>query len=363
MNVDQFDFDLPDSAIALRPARPRDSAKLLQVGAPKFPNHQGVSDHIVSDLPSLLRAGDVLVINDTKVLPAALSAVRPAREHGGGSDVTLGINLHQNISGNAWRAFIRPAKRVRDGDALYFSDRLSAEVYDKKDGGDIALRFSLSGEALVAEIEALGHPPLPPYIARQRTPDARDKDDYQTVYAKDKGSVAAPTAGLHFTPELLDDLRAKGIEIVAVTLHVGAGTFLPVKAEDTDGHIMHSEWYTLSPQAAEAINQAKDENRRIIAVGTTALRVLESTAESGQSDFGRLIARSGDTDIFITPGYRFQIIDGLMTNFHLPRSTLFMLVSALSGTQAMQAAYAHALKTGYRFYSYGDSSLLWNSQS
>ncbi len=357
MNVDQFDFDLPDSAIALRPARPRDSAKLLQVGEQGVSDHIAISDHIVSDLPSLLRAGDVLVINDTKVLPAALSAVRPAREHGGGGDVTLGINLHQNIDGNAWRAFIRPAKRVRDGDTLYFSDRLSAQVYDKKDGGDIALRFSIGGEALVAEIEALGHPPLPPYIARQRTPDARDKDDYQTVYAVDKGSVAAPTAGLHFTPELLDALRAKGVQIVAVTLHVGAGTFLPVKADDTEGHIMHSEWYTLNPQVAEAINQAKDEGRRIIAVGTTALRVLESTVESG-----RLVAGSGDTDIFITPGYRFQIIDGLMTNFHLPRSTLFMLVSALSGTGAMQAAYAHALKTGYRFYSYGDSSLLWNKQ-
>lgn len=349
MNVEQFDFVLPDSAIALRPARPRDSAKMLQVRG-------GIlSNHIVRDLPELLRAGDVLVINDTKVLPAALTAVRAARQHGGGGDVTVGINLHQRLSETEWRAFVRPAKRLKDGDSIHLSDRLSAEVFDKKDGGDVGLRFTRGGALLEAEIEALGHPPLPPYIARQRPPDAQDKDDYQTVYAKDKGSVAAPTAGLHFTPELMDALRAKGVEIVALTLHVGAGTFLPVKSESTDAHIMHSEWFTISEMAAAAINTAKDEGRRIVGVGTTALRALESAAENG-----RVKAQSRDTDIFITPGYSFQIIDGLMTNFHLPRSTLFMLVSALVGTETMQSAYAHALGSGYRFYSYGDSSLLWN---
>ena len=349
MNVDQFDFDLPDSAIALRPARPRDAAKLLQVG-PK-----GLSGHIVRDLPEILNKGDVLVINDTKVLPAALSAIRPAREYGGGGDVKIGINIHRRLSGAEWRAFVKPAKRLKDGDTVYLSDRLSAVVFDRRDGGDIGLRFSRGGEALDAEIEALGHPPLPPYIARQRTPDAQDKSDYQTVYAQDKGSVAAPTAGLHFTPELLEALREKGVQIVALTLHVGAGTFLPVKTDSTDDHIMHSEWFTIPDTAAKAINKAKEEGCRIIGVGTTALRALESAAENH-----RVVAQSRDTDIFITPGYRFQIIDGLMTNFHLPRSTLFMLVSALAGTQTMQAAYAHALKSGYRFYSYGDSSLLWN---
>ena len=355
MNVDQFDFDLPDSAIALRPARPRDSAKLLQV------SRKGLSDHIVSDLPNLLRSGDVLVINDTKVLPAALTAVRPARAHGGGGDVTIGINLHQRLSETDWRAFVRPAKRLKDGDIIHLSDVLSADVFDKKDGGDVGLRFSRGGEALEVEIEALGHPPLPPYIARQRTPDARDKEDYQTVYAQDKGSVAAPTAGLHFTPDLLNALRDKGVEIVALTLHVGAGTFLPIKSGTTDEHIMHSEWFTISEGAAARINKAKDESRRVIAVGTTALRALESAIDSSCRVGYRLMPQSRDTDIFITPGYEFKIVDGLMTNFHLPRSTLFMLVSALAGTETMQAAYAHALKTGYRFYSYGDSSLLWNN--
>ena len=348
MNVDQFDFELPDSAIALRPARPRDSAKLLQVRGGEL------SNHIVCDLPDLLRTGDVLVINNTKVLPAALSAVRPARPHGGGGDVTIGINLHQRLSDTQWRAFVRPAKRLKDGEIIHLSDRLSAEVFDKQDGGDVGLKFSRGGEALDVEIEALGHPPLPPYIARQRMPDDKDKADYQTVYAKDKGSVAAPTAGLHFTPDLLAALQDRGVELVSLTLHVGAGTFLPVKSDNTDDHIMHSEWFTISQEAANTINLAKDEGRRIIGVGTTALRALESSAVGC-----RVKAQSRDTDIFITPGYEFRIIDGLMTNFHLPRSTLFMLVSALAGTDTMQAAYAHALASGYRFYSYGDSSLLW----
>ncbi|WP_371397144.1 tRNA preQ1(34) S-adenosylmethionine ribosyltransferase-isomerase QueA [Fretibacter rubidus] len=351
MNVDQFDFELPDRAIALRPARPRDSAKLLHV-APDG----ALSDHIVRDLASLLSAGDVLVLNDTRVLPAAMTATRPAREHGGGGDVTVGVNLHKCEAPDRWRAFVRPAKRLKNGDIIHFSDRLSATVSDKRDGGDLALSFNASGEALTAQVESLGHPPLPPYIARQRDPDAQDVADYQTVYADETGSVAAPTAGLHFTDALLAQLDAMGLQIERLTLHVGAGTFLPVKSGSTNEHIMHSEWRTISEATAARINAAKDEGRRIIAVGTTALRALESAAQNG-----RVVAQTGETDIFITPGYDFQIIDGLMTNFHLPRSTLFMLVSAICGTERMQTAYAHALDSGYRFYSYGDSSLLWRA--
>lgn len=351
MHISLFDFDLPESAIALRPAVPRDSAKLLLVqgGAPE--------DKSVRDLAEQFVAGDVLVLNDTRVLPAALTAVRPARAHGGGGDVDVTINLHKRAADQKWRAFVRPAKRLRDKDELIFQGDLLATVYDKKDGGDVGLCFNKSGDALDAAIEAVGTPPLPPYIARKRAPDARDVTDYQTVYAKDTGSVAAPTAGLHFTPELLADLEAKGVQIVRLTLHVGAGTFLPMKADDTADHVMHSEWREISAPVADAINAAKDEGRRVIAVGTTALRALESAAENG-----RLTAQTGETDIFITPGYKFQIIDGLMTNFHLPKSTLFMLVCALAGTNEMREAYAHAIMHGYRFYSYGDSSLIWKAE-
>ncbi|MGB0907754.1 MAG: tRNA preQ1(34) S-adenosylmethionine ribosyltransferase-isomerase QueA [Maricaulaceae bacterium] len=352
MNVDQFDFDLPDSAIALRPAVPRDSAKLLQVSA-----GGALADHHVSDLAELLRSGDVLVINDTSVLPAALTGVRPAREHGGGGDVSITINLHKKIDDHIWRAFVRPAKRLKEGDDIHLGEGLSARVFDKQDGGDVGLEFSLAGASLTSAIADLGLPPLPPYIARQRAADEQDVADYQTIYAKgEKASVAAPTAGLHFTPELMDALEARSVQIERLTLHVGAGTFLPVKTEDTDAHVMHSEWRTIDAETAARINTAKAEGRRVIAVGTTALRALESAVEEG-----KLKAQSGETDIFITPGYKFQIIDGLMTNFHLPRSTLFMLVSALAGTAEMQAAYAHALSNGYRFYSYGDSSLIWRA--
>ncbi len=350
MDVALFDFDLPEHCIALRPAVPRDSARLLVVGG------DGVmADKTVTDLPQQFRAGDVLVLNETRVLSAALTAIRPARDHGGGSDVTVTINLHKRVAAQKWRAFVRPAKRLRDGDVVDFGAGLTARVFDKQDG-DIGLCFNRSGEALDASIEAVGAPPLPPYIAKKRAPDAADVTDYQTVYAgEDSGSVAAPTAGLHFTPHLLSSLESKGVEIVRLTLHVGAGTFLPMKSDSTDGHVMHSEWREISAQAAAAINTAKSEGRRIIAVGTTALRALESSCEGG-----KLIAQTGETDIFITPGYKFQIIDGLMTNFHLPKSTLFMLVSALTGLDVMQAAYAHAIEMGYRFYSYGDSSLLWS---
>jgi len=350
MRVSAFDFHLPEESIALRPAKPRDSAKLLQVSG------QGAfSDHVVRDLPSLLRAGDVLVLNETKVLRAALTATRPARAHGGGGDVKVDVNLHTAISETEWRAFARPAKRLRDGDEIHFSETLFAEVFGKKGGGDVGLRFNLSGQALSEAIEATGQPPLPPYIARKRAVDAKDISDYQTVYADgEAASVAAPTAGLHFTPDVFESLGAKGVQIERLTLHVGAGTFLPVKSDDTDDHHMHSEWYQITLETAERINKAKDEGCRIIAVGTTALRALEASAMNG-----RVKTLTDDTQIFITPGSDFHIIDGLMTNFHLPKSTLFMLVSALAGLDTMQAAYAHAIKNDYRFYSYGDSSLLW----
>lgn len=349
MDVSLFDFDLPEDCIALRPVSPRDSAKMLLV------KKDVISDSVVNALPDQLQAGDVLVINDTRVLPAAMTAVRPARSHGGGGDVSLTINLHKALSGQDWRAFIRPAKRVKEGDILHFSEQLSAHVFDKQEGGDVGLRFNLSEDALHSAIKALGAPPLPPYIAKKRAADAADIDDYQTVYAKDDGSVAAPTAGLHFTPQLMEALRGKGVKFVSITLHVGAGTFLPMKTDTTEDHVMHSEWREISPEAAEAINAAKASGGRIIAVGTTALRALESAA----GDDGLLKAEIGETDIFITPGYNFKIIDALMTNFHLPKSTLFMLVSAVAGLQTMKTAYTYAIKTGYRFYSYGDSSLLW----
>lgn len=347
MDVSDFDFDLPEDAIALRPAEPRDSARLLHIG-------EGLSDHSVHDLPSLLRAGDILVLNDTRVIPAALSAHRPARAIGGGGDVALTVNLHTRIKPNVWRAFIRPAKRLRPDDLVIFSEDFEARVGDIRSGGDIELCFDRAGEALDTAIAIHGVPPLPPYIARKRGTDDRDVTDYQTVYAKDAGSVAAPTAGLHFTPNLFGALGAAGIELARLTLHVGAGTFLPVKSDRTEDHVMHSEWFEISDETAVQINAAKSGGRRIIAVGTTALRALESAVDSG-----RIRSGARDTDIFITPGYDFQIVDGLMTNFHLPKSTLFMLVSALAGLETMQSAYAHAIKTGYRFYSYGDSSLIW----
>ncbi len=352
MNVEAFDFDLPESRIALRPAVPRDSARLLHV-----PAHGDVEDLSVLDIVSLLRAGDVLVINDTRVLRAALVAVRPARAHGGGGDVDVTVNLHKYEAPSTWRAFVRPAKRLKVGDTLHFSHGLTARVTDKQDGGDVALTFSVAGDALRDAIEKSGQPPLPPYIARKRAPDEKDICDYQTIYAQDAGSVAAPTAGLHFTERLFEDLKAACIQIERVTLHVGAGTFLPVKCDDTSDHAMHSEWYELQDDVARRINAAKSEGRRIIAVGTTALRVLESAA----NDLGHLVSGSADTDIFITPGYEFKIIDGLMTNFHLPKSTLFMLVSALAGLDRMQSAYRHAIDSDYRFYSYGDSSLIWKA--
>ena len=349
MDVSLFDFDLPERAIALRPVSPRDSAKMLHIQTGQM------TDHHVSDLPALLRAGDVLVLNETKVLRAALTAVRPARAHGGGGDVKIDLNLHKRESAAVWRAFARPAKRLKTGDVISFSEYLTAEV-TAKEAADVTLVFSKSGEALDAAIETCGAPPLPPYIARKRAPDAADIEDYQTVFARETGSVAAPTAGLHFTPELIRALNEKGVQFAKLTLHVGAGTFLPVKSDTTDDHVMHSEYFEISAKTAQQINTARANGGRIIAVGTTALRALESSCADGQ-----VIAQSRETDIFITPGYDFQIVDGLMTNFHLPKSTLFMLVSALAGRKVMQSAYEYAIKNDYRFYSYGDSSLLWRA--
>jgi len=351
MKLSDFDFDLPEDLIALRPARPRDSARLLHV------KDGALEDLCVLDLPDLLQPGDLLVFNDTRVIPAALTGVRPARAHGGGGDVEVEINLHKRDGEADWRAFARPAKRLKQGDAITFKGGLTARVTEKGEGGEIALTFDRSGPELDKAIVDAGAPPLPPYIASKRAADAADLEDYQTVYADpDKaGSVAAPTAGLHFTDRLFEQLDARGVKRAWVTLHVGAGTFLPVKTENVAEHQMHAEWYQVSEATAAAINAAREAGGRIIAVGTTSLRTLESAAYPG----GTIRAEARETDIFITPGYAFKAVDALMTNFHLPKSTLFMLVSALAGFEEMHAAYAHAIRERYRFFSYGDSSLLW----
>ena len=351
MKLADFDFDLPEDRIALRPARPRDSARLLHV------KDGVIEDRAVLDLPDLLQPGDLLVFNDTRVIPAALTGVRPARAHGGGGDVEVEVNLHKRDGEADWRAFARPAKRLKTGDAISFEGGLTARVHDKGEGGEVALRFDRSGPELDKAIVAAGAPPLPPYIASKRASDAADLADYQTVYADpDKaGSVAAPTAGLHFTERLFDRLDARGVKRAWVTLHVGAGTFLPVKTDNVADHQMHAEWYQVSEKTAAAVRTARAAGGRVVAVGTTSLRTLESAADRG----GAVRAEARETEIFITPGYRFKCVDGLMTNFHLPKSTLFMLVCALAGYEEMRAAYAHAVRERYRFFSYGDSSLLW----
>jgi S-adenosylmethionine:tRNA ribosyltransferase-isomerase len=357
MRVDLFDFELPEERIALRPAHPRDAAKLLVVrpGGP-------FEDRIVRDLPSLLDPGDVLVFNDTKVIPAQLSGVRLR----GDATAQVDATLHMRVAPDRWLAFVRPGKRVAAGDRIHFGHdenscflgRLDATVVEKREGGEVLLAFDLSGPFLDEALHAVGHVPLPPYIASKRPEDERDLADYQTIYAREEGAVAAPTAGLHFTPELFAALDARGIERRFVTLHVGAGTFLPVKADDTADHKMHSETGYVSAETAEAINAARARGNRVVCVGTTSLRLVESAA----AEDARLAAWSGSTDIFITPGYRFRAVDALMTNFHLPRSTLFMLVSAFCGLERMQAAYKHAIGMGYRFYSYGDGSLLFRGR-
>ncbi len=352
MRVDLFDFELPEELIALRPARPRDSARLLHVTS-----IGAFADAIVRDAPALFRAGDLLVFNDTRVIPAALKAIRPSRDPQG-PVVRVSLNLIERLGPDVWRTLARPGKRLKEGDGLFFDDGLFATIEAKSEDGDVTLRFDRAGAALDQIIAKIGAPPLPPYIAAKRTPDEEDRADYQTIYAAKDGAVAAPTAGLHFTSALMAQFDAMGVQRAHVTLHVGAGTFLPVKTNDTAAHVMHSEWRAISPETADAINRAKREGRRVVAVGTTALRSLESAA----NEDGSVRAESGGTDIFITPGYRFRVVDGLWTNFHLPRSTLFMLVSAFAGLDRMKAAYAHAIASGYRFYSYGDASLVWRAE-
>ncbi|WP_226663512.1 tRNA preQ1(34) S-adenosylmethionine ribosyltransferase-isomerase QueA [Alteriqipengyuania lutimaris] len=345
MKVDLFDFDLPPERIALRPVSPRDAAKMLVVdGAAPFADRQ------VCDLPDLLRAGDVLVLNDTRVIPAQLEGER-IRE--GASGAAIGATLHKRIDARRWQAFVRNAKRLREGDTIRFPDGVSVTAEARAEDGSWTLAFA--GEEPVEELLArAGAMPLPPYIAQRRAADERDAQDYQTLFADKAGAVAAPTAALHFTPELVERLDAAGIVRETLTLHVGAGTFLPVKADDTAEHKMHAEWGEITAEAAARLNAARAEGRRVIAVGTTSLRLLESAADQNHT----IQPFAGDTDIFITPGYEFRAVDGLMTNFHLPKSTLMMLVSALMGRERMMEAYAYAIAHEYRFYSYGDSSLL-----
>jgi len=358
MKVDLFDFALPDERIALRPAAPRDSARMLVVDP-----GDGFSDRIVRDLPSLLRSGDALVFNDTKVIPAQLEGIRQR----GDAEARVEATLHMRVSGDSWKAFLRPAKRVQPGDRIAFGHTgnlclmgtLNATVEEKGEAGEALLRFDFAGATLDEALHQVGHIPLPPYIASKRGEDERDRSDYQTIYADEEGAVAAPTAGLHFTPELFEALDKAGIERHFVTLHVGAGTFLPVKADDTADHKMHQEVGRISYETASALNKVKARGGRIVAVGTTSLRLLESAATAD----GVLEEWSGPTDIFITPGYKFKFVDVMMTNFHLPRSTLFMLVSAFAGLETMRAAYERAIATGYRFYSYGDSSLLFRAST
>ncbi len=351
MRVDLFDFELPPERIALEPARPRDAARMLHV-AP-----DGLHDRGVGDLAHILRPGDMLVVNDTKVIPAQLEGVRPARAEGGGGEVRVDVTLHRRLedraSGAAWRAFVRPAKRLREGDVITFDSWLSAIVLER-DNAEATLLFDHSGGAFDAALAIAGEPPLPPYIARQREARAEDAEDYQTIYARAEGSVAAPTAGLHFTDKLFAALEARGVLREAITLHVGAGTFLPVSVDDTGDHMMHSEWGEITQAQAVRMNAARSSGGRIIAVGTTTLRLLESAAD----ETGQINAFCAETDIFITPGYKFRSVDALMTNFHLPRSTLFMLVCAFAGTKTMKDAYAHAISAGYRFYSFGDACFL-----
>ncbi|RZF64457.1 tRNA preQ1(34) S-adenosylmethionine ribosyltransferase-isomerase QueA [Sphingomonas populi] len=339
MKVDLFDFALPPERIALRPASPRDSARLLVLDG------DATRDLAVTDLPGQLRAGDMLVFNDTRVIPAQLEGIR--------GDAKIGATLHKREGPRRWRAFIRNARRIRDGEAIDFGGGVSAIASERQEDGSFALTFA-GEEPVELLLERAGRMPLPPYIASKRAADARDLDDYQTMFAAEKGAVAAPTAALHFTPELMTALDAAGIGHATLTLHVGAGTFLPVKAEDTAAHRMHTEWGRIDPATAARLNAVRAAGGRVIAVGTTSLRLIESAADRD----GIIQPFEGDTAIFITPGYRFKGVDGLMTNFHLPRSTLFMLVSALMGLERMQAAYAHAIANGYRFYSYGDASLL-----
>ena len=365
MRLSDFDFDLPEDRIALRPAEPRDAARLLVVRP-----GQPLADHVVRELPDFLRPGDALVFNDTRVIPARLSGLREGRTTGGadGTPVAVEATLHRRVSPSRWSAFMRPGKRLKVGDRVAFGsrddracelDRLDATIAEKHEGGEVVLAFDLSGPDLDIGIARHGDMPLPPYIAAKRGEDERDRADYQTVYAREDGSVAAPTAGLHFTPDLLEALKAKGVSLHFVTLHVGAGTFLPVKTDNVSEHRMHAEFGEVTQQVANALNAVRAAGGRIVCVGTTSLRLLESA--TGEDGVVRPFA--DETAIFITPGYRFRAADVLMTNFHLPKSTLFMLVSAFAGQATMRAAYEHAISAGYRFYSYGDGSLLFKDET
>ena len=351
MRVDLFDFDLPPERIALRPAVPRDTARLLVVEPQATPQ---LVDRRIGDLPRLLQPGDLLIVNDTRVIPARLEGVR----HRDSLCAKIEILLHQREDLSTWRAFARPAKKLKAGDKIVFVKEgraaLEAEVAGAHDEGEVRLVFAVSGAALDQAIEDLGQMPLPPYIAGKRAADATDRQDYQTLFARHSGAVAAPTASLHFTPELVAAIRARGVAMAFVTLHVGAGTFLPVKAEDTQAHRMHAEWGSVSEATAAAMNAARASGGRIVAIGTTALRLIETATQAD----GTTVPFAGATDIFITPGYRFKGTDLLLTNFHLPKSTLFMLVAAFSGLETMQMAYHHAIAGEYRFYSYGDACLL-----
>ncbi|WPO39467.1 tRNA preQ1(34) S-adenosylmethionine ribosyltransferase-isomerase QueA [Tardiphaga sp. 42S5] len=358
MRTDIFDFELPAENIALRPASPRDAARLLVV-QPGI----GVQDHVVSDLPTWLKPGDQLVVNDTRVISAQLTGRRIGRE----TEPKIDATLIKRLDGSRWQALVRPAKKLTEGDTVRFGHEgrvcllghLDAQVEHKGDAGEIIFSFSFHGPALDQAIAELGAPPLPPYIAGKRAPDERDTADYQTMFAANDGAVAAPTAGLHFTPALEAALKARGVGLHRITLHVGAGTFLPVKVDDTAEHKMHSEWGTISRATADALNTAHAAGGRVVAVGTTSMRLLESAT----SEDGVIHPFADETAIFITPGYRFRAVDIMLTNFHLPRSTLFMLVSAFAGMDTMKQAYAHAIATGYRFYSYGDASLLFRDTS
>jgi S-adenosylmethionine:tRNA ribosyltransferase-isomerase len=357
MQTDLFDFELPPERIALRPASPRDAARLLVVRPGATAQFE---DRGVRELPDLLRPGDALVVNDTRVIPARLVGRRLGR---GGTEPRIEATLHRRLDGSRWRAFVRPAKRLAVGDVVRFGEegrvcflgQLDATVAEKGEGGEVTLAFAFHGAVLDQALEERGDMPLPPYIAARRAPDARDRGDYQTMFAQAEGSVAAPTAGLHFTAELVERLKTRGIALYQVTLQVGAGTFLPVKSADTADHRMQAEAGSVSAQTASALNAVRRAGGRIVAVGSTSLRLLESASGAA----GELSEFAGETALFITPGYRFSAVDALMTNFHLPRSTLFMLVAAFSGLDVMQRAYAHAVAAGYRFYSYGDACLLF----
>jgi S-adenosylmethionine:tRNA ribosyltransferase-isomerase len=352
MRVDDFDFDLPNDRVALRPAVPREDARMLVVSPECSVPY---SDVTVGQLPNFLRPGDCLVVNDTRVLPARLMGTRQR----GDSIARIEATLHKRFGIQAWWAFVRPSKKLAVGETVQFKRQsngpmLLGTVLEKSDAGEVLFQFDVSDRALDQTVEAVGVMPLPPYIAAKRAEDAKDESDYQTIFAHKTGAVAAPTAGLHFTPALLNAISVAGVSIVHVTLHVGAGTFLPVKVEDTENHKMHAEWGEISVETAKILNETKARGGRVVAVGTTSLRVLETSVRND----GSFVAWSGDTSIFITPGFRFRAVDILMTNFHLPRSTLFMLVSAFSGLDTMLKAYKHAMDTGYRFYSYGDACLL-----